>query len=153
PQGPSAFVRLRHWEKGAGGVATMATVKSAGLGFLAAIGIGLVSFPSASKADVYNFLDSSNNVFATATTSLDGSNVKVDIAITAAGMAAGWYFIQAGNPPMIGWNSDTPTLAQSPTQNPGGPVTWALTDASKLPFNSGGAGDFTQGLGFTPKAP
>jgi len=124
-------------------------------GLASALALGLVAFPPLSKAAVYNFFanacssglgcsGSPSSLLATATTSTLGSNVLVDLHI----VDPNFFFIQAGNPPMMGWNSPTPTLASSPTQNPGGPVTWSQNGA----FNSGGPGDFTQSLGFLDKS-
>src|SRR5262245_14188233 len=131
----------------------MGTVKSACSAL--AIGLSVVCLPSLGKADSYNFYDSSNNLIATASTSTVGSNVQVDLSI----VESNWFFIQAGNPPVVGINTTpTPTLVTAPTQNPGGNSVWALGIPGGKPnqgtfsntFNSGTAGGFTQSLGFLP---
>lgn len=121
----------------------MNLVKSVCVAAVAAATLGL---PSLGKADTYNFVSSGGSVIGTATTLQVGANVQVTLDITAPD----WFFIQAGNPPMIGFNTSAtvnPTLITAPTQNPGGSAVWALSGS----FNSGAAGTFTDGLGFTPK--
>lgn len=122
----------------------MRLVKSACLAFAAAaLGLGV---PTVSKADTYSFLSAGTEVATATTTDAGGGASQVTLHITAPN----WFFIQAGQPPMIDWNTSAtvnPTLGTSPTQNPGGPVVWALNG----PDNPGGGlGSFTDSLGFLP---
>lgn len=126
----------------------MRTVRLAGL--TSAVAFGLAAFSTASSASVYDFIQN-GSVIAEATTQTSGSGVQVDIQIKDSS----YFFIQAGNPPMVTWDSPNTSLTTAPTQNPGGSATWQLgpfATNNGSPYNTGGAGSFTQALGFLPKS-
>src|SRR5262245_50418697 len=121
----------------------------------AVVGAFALSLPTSSNAATYDFYAGGCNsglncgsdpthLIATATTSVVAGGIQVSVHI----VDTNYYFLQAGGPPLMTFNTTVAnsslTLVTAPTQNLG---TWALSGPIS-PFD--GQGSFTSGIGYTP---